>query len=74
MVHFNFVSDIEDKGIYDSVDNEILVNLSKHESLYDLYDTIEHEYLHFILEDEEMSVYKEHKIIKRLSWFKDDII
>uniref|UniRef100_A0AAU7N477 Uncharacterized protein n=1 Tax=Nitrosopumivirus cobalaminus TaxID=3158414 RepID=A0AAU7N477_9VIRU len=74
MPRFRFAADIEGKGQYDTIDDEILVNLSKHASLIDLIDTIEHEYIHYLLIDENMSDLKEHRIITRLKWFGEDLI
>ena len=72
MVRFNFSYEIDDKGQYE--DNEIIVNLGKHNSLEDLINTIWHEYIHAELDSEDMTELKEHRIIKRLEWLDGDLI
>ena len=48
--------------------NRIRVNLKYVDTIEHLYEVIEHEYLHKILDDLSISIKKEHNLIKHLNW------
>jgi hypothetical protein len=52
--------------------NQAWVNVSAHDTMADLIDTIVHESIHVAMKREEMNIDSEHLIMKRMSWASED--
>jgi|TARA_B100001750_G_C15503886_1_gene599014 hypothetical protein len=67
----------EDYGEYFEDTNRIAIYLKPHsECIPNLLATISHELFHKIITDTEetLDIEQEHKLIKRLMWFEQDIV
>lgn len=51
----------------------IIIYLQHHESLEDIYSTINHELIHFCIDklEEEIDEYEEHDLIAKIQWFDE---
>lgn len=66
---FNF--DIEDRGIHYPESGRVLINPSKHESLQELLDTMDHEMLHPALDEFDLDEVQQHWVIKKIAWIDE---
>ena len=57
-----------ERGIYFSENNRIVIYLDRHECLEDILSTIQHELIHVAIEDENLDVDQEEKLIYAISW------
>lgn len=64
------LSDRTDRGNYYHNTQRIVICLPKHESLEEIYDTIQHECIHHAINvcDEEIDEDQEEVIIRNMSW------
>ena len=53
---------------YSSKLNHVRINLKYIDSVEHLYEVIEHEFLHKVLDEFFMSIRMEHKLIKKIQW------
>jgi len=60
----------ENRGVYYQDSGRIVIFLSNHESLDDVYKTVQHEVLHHAIaeSDQEMDEDQEHRLIFAISW------
>jgi|TARA_B110001454_G_C12585524_1_gene377916 Zn-dependent peptidase ImmA (M78 family) len=65
----------DDRGTYYAETHRCVVNLNHHESLDDVYQTIQHELLHFCFDDlgetPIMDEDQEERLIFRIQWSKE---
>ena len=47
-------------------------NLMQHDSIYDIYDTLNHEAKHIALKREDLNDDVEHLILRKISWAEND--
>jgi len=55
-------------GEFYSDKDKILIYLHNIYNIYDLYNTIEHEYLHVAMDKLKIPIRKEHKLINAMNW------
>jgi len=60
------------KGDTYSDTNNAWVNVSAHETMADLLDTIVHESIHVAMKREDMNIDSEHNLMKHMSWAGED--
>tara|TARA_R110002020_G_scaffold296890_1_gene512630 strand:- start:1083 stop:1325 length:243 start_codon:yes stop_codon:yes gene_type:complete len=60
-------------GEYYEESNTVRIFLHRHESVCQIFDTIEHEILHKCIgdTDESIDIYQEHRLIFNALWFKE---
>ena len=62
----------DNRGMFYSETNRCLIYLHQHESIEDLYKTIQHEIIHYILEkngeSDDMDEEQEEKLIFHVAW------
>jgi len=62
----------ENRGMFYSETNRCLIYLHQHESIEDIYKTIQHELIHFALEkmdeSDDMDEEQEEKLIFHMAW------
>jgi hypothetical protein len=62
----------DDRGCYYSETKRCIINLNNHESLSDVYKTIQHEVIHFCIDDmgenSTMDEDQEEKLIFNMQW------
>lgn len=62
----------ENRGMFYSETNRCLIYLHQHESIEDIYKTIQHELIHFCLEkngeSDDMDEEQEEKLIFHMAW------
>lgn len=62
----------EDRGCYYSETHRCLINLNNHESIDDVYKTIQHELIHYCIDDlgenEHMDEGQEEALIFNMQW------
>lgn len=66
----------ENRGIYYSDSHRINIFLSSHESVEDLFKTIQHELIHHCIDlcEEEMDEDQEEKLIFTMAWADDFLV
>jgi len=67
--------DSNELGVYLPTSKRIIIYLPHHSSIEQIYDTIEHETIHAILDkykhDSDMDEYQEHSLIFALNWIDE---
>ena len=62
----------ENRGMFYSETNRCLIYLHQHESIEDIYKTIEHELIHYVLEKngetDDMDEEQEERLIFNMAW------
>jgi len=59
----------EERGIFYSETNRAIIYLNSHESLDDIYQTIQHEVIHYCLRDmEDIDELQEESVIFSMAW------
>ena len=79
MKHDNCLCDFkivgDDRGCYYEETDRCLIYLHHHESIYDLFKTIQHELLHFCFSklevSDDMDEEQEEKLIFRIAWAEE---
>ena len=57
-----------ERGIYYPESKRIIIYLDRHECFEDILSTIQHELIHYAIEDEHLDEDQEEKLIYALSW------
>jgi len=58
----------EERGIYFSENNRIVIYLDRHECFEDILSTIQHELIHVAIQSENLDEDQEEKLIYAMSW------